>query len=188
MSAKIAAMSFVPPLAQHTRVFVPCKPFSVPPIQQVAISMQQPFAPMGIFNAGRGGQRGGRDRGRGGGRGSCSRTPFVDAMRSREATPVVTNLVPYRGGVTQLPAAPGVQQLHRNPDFSNIYKVHNNWNLCFRCGFNIKDGHTFITCPFKKWNHQDSFTPQNAQQFIVAGYNPCMKGMQKTVLPSKRNA
>jgi hypothetical protein len=41
------------------------------------------------------------------------------------------------------------QQQRRNPDFYNIYKVHNNWNVCFSCGFDIEDGHTSITCPFK---------------------------------------
>jgi hypothetical protein len=58
-SAQMAAMSFVPPPAQHICAFVPHKPFSVPPIQQVAIPMQQPFTTTGIFIMGRGGQRGG---------------------------------------------------------------------------------------------------------------------------------
>jgi hypothetical protein len=58
--SQMAAMSFVPPPTQHTHAFVPRKPFSVPPIQQVAVPMQQPFAAMGIFNAGCRGQRGGQ--------------------------------------------------------------------------------------------------------------------------------
>jgi hypothetical protein len=57
--SQMAAMSFMPPLTQHTHAFVPRKLFSAPPIQQVAIPVQQPFAAAGIFNAGRGGQRGG---------------------------------------------------------------------------------------------------------------------------------
>jgi hypothetical protein len=92
-SAQMAAMSFLPPLAQHTCAFVPRKPFNVPPIQQVAVLMQQPCAATGIFNAERGGQHGGHGCSCGGGRGSRSRMPFVDAMRSRGAAPVVTNLV-----------------------------------------------------------------------------------------------
>jgi hypothetical protein len=28
---------------------------------------------------------------------------------------------------------------------------------------------------------------KNAQQIIATGYNPCTKGMHKTVSPSKRN-
>ncbi len=114
--------------------------------------------------------------------------PFTDSMRSRGNAPAVTNLVPYGGGVIQLPATPGVQQQCRNPDFSNTYKVHNNWSVCFRCRFHIKDGHTSVMCPFKKWNYQDLFTCKNTQQFIAAGYNPCTKGMHKMVLPSRRNA
>jgi hypothetical protein len=103
------------------------------------------------------------------------------------AAPAMPTLIPYGGGLAQLPAAPGVQQQRCNPDFSNIYKVHNNWNVCFRCGFDINDGHMSVTCPFKKWDPQDSFTHENAQQFIAAGYDPCTKGMHKMVLPSKRN-
>ncbi len=185
--SQMAAMSFVPPPTQHTHAFVPREPFSVLPIQQVAVPMQQPFAAMGIFNAGCGGQRGGQGCSRIGGRDGCSRRPFADAMRGRGNAPAVTNLVPYGGGVTQLPVAPSVQQQHRNLDFSNIYKLHNNWNVCFQCGFDIKDGHTSVTCPFKKWNHQDLFTCKNAQQFIMAGYDPCTKGMHKMVLKSGRN-
>jgi hypothetical protein len=61
-TAQMAAMSFVPPLAQHTHAFVPRKPFSVPPIQQVVVPMQQPFAATGIFNTRCGGQHGGCGR------------------------------------------------------------------------------------------------------------------------------
>ncbi len=127
-----------------------------------------------------------RGRGRGGHRGGRSRTPFADAMHGAGTAQPIAAMVPYGGGITQPPT--GVQQQQRrNPDFSNIYKVHNNWNVCFSYGFDIENGHTSITCPFKRWNHQDSFTHKNAQQFIVAGYDPCTKGMHKTVLPSERN-
>jgi hypothetical protein len=95
-------------------------------------------------------------------------------------------LVPYGGGI--VPAVnTGIPQV-RNPDYSNIYKRHNNWNVCFSCGFDIEDGHTSMTCPFKKANHQQAFSRENAQQFISAGYDPCTKGMHKTVLPGQRNA
>jgi hypothetical protein len=114
--------------------------------------------------------------------------PFVDAMRSRGNSPAVTNLVPYGGGATQLTAAPGVHQQCRNPDFSNIYKVHNNWNVCFRCRFDIEDGHTPITCPSKSGITRICSHAKNARHFIVVGYNPCTKGIHKTVLPSRRNA
>jgi hypothetical protein len=95
-------------------------------------------------------------------------------------------LVPYGGGI--VPAInTGVPQV-RNPDYSNIYKRHNNWNVCFSCGFDVEDGHTSATCPFKKANHQQAYTRENAQQFITAGYDPCTKGMHKTVLPGQRIA
>jgi hypothetical protein len=185
-NAQMAALSVVPPQAQHTQAFAPCKQFHVPPIQQVAVPMQQPFLAVGAYPSGRGGQRAVRGRGRGGRRGGRSRTPFADAMRGAGTAQPIAAMVPYGGGITQPPT--GVQQQERrNPDFSNIYKVHNNWNVCFICGFDIENGHTSITCPFKRWNHQDSFTRKNARQFIAAGYDPCTKGMHKTVLPSGRN-
>ncbi len=130
-TVQMATMSFMPPPAQHTHAFAPCKPFIVLLIQQVAVLMQQPFAATGIFNAGHGGQRGGRGHGRGGCGGGCSHMLFADAIHSTRAALAMTNLVPYGGGITQLPATPGVQQQRCNPDFSNIYKVHNNWNVCF---------------------------------------------------------
>jgi hypothetical protein len=75
-------------------------------------------------------------------------------------------------------------QQQRNANYSNIYTRYNNWNVCFSCGFNIKDGHTLQSCPFQKVNHQTGFTCKNVQQFIAAGYDPCTKGMHKLVLPT----
>jgi hypothetical protein len=98
---------------------------------------------------------------------------------------MITTMIPYGGGSAQPP--PEMRQQRKKRDFSNIYKIHNNLNVCFSCGFDIKDGHTPSTCPFKRWNHQDLFTRGNAQQFIAAGYDPCTKGMHKTVLPTGRN-
>jgi hypothetical protein len=113
--------------------------------------------------------------------------PFADAMRGTGAVaPPMTNMVPYGGGTGQLPAAPGGQPHRCNAEFSNIYKQHNNWNVCFSCGFDVEDGHTSGTCPFKKWNHQVSYTCDNAQQFIAVGYDSCTKDMHKAVLPLGR--
>ena len=97
-------------------------------------------------------------------------------------------LVPFGGGVTPFQQAVPTGQQQRRPDYSNIYKRHNNWNVCFSCGFDIEDGHTSMTCPFKKANHQPAFTRENAQQFIAAGYDPSTKGMHKTILPTQRIA
>ena len=94
---------------------------------------------------------------------------------------------PIHSGM-QMPTHLGGQQRPRNPNFSNIYKRFNKRNVCFLCGFGIEDGHTSLTCPFKKANHQMSFVRENVQQFIAAGYNPCTRGMHKTGLPSGQNA
>jgi hypothetical protein len=184
-TAQMAALAIVPPQAQNTHAYALRKQFYVPPIQQVAVPMQQPFSAVGTYPAGQGGQRGGRGCNQGGRRGGRSRTPFADAMRGTGAAPTMTAMIPYGGGIAQ--PSPGMQQQCKQLDFSNIYKIHNNWNACFSCGFDIKDGHMSITCPFKWWNHQDSFTCGNAQQFIAAGYDSCTKGMHKTVLPAGRN-
>ncbi len=95
--------------------------------------------------------------------------------------------MPHIHGGMQIPPFQGGQQRTRKPNFLNIYKRFSNWNICFLCGFDIEDGHTSGTCPFKKANHQTSFTRKSAQQFIVAGYDPCTKGMHKTLLPTGRN-
>ena len=180
--SQMAALSFTPapanPATRYRAVL------NVPPIQQLAVPIQQ--FPAGNFGAGRGGQRGGGGRGRV--RGGRGRTPFADYMRTRggAGAGIPGQDVPYGGGI--VPAVnTGIPQA-RNPDFSNIYKRHNNWNVCFSCGFDIEDGHTSMTCPFKKANHQQAFSRENAQQFISAGYDPCTKGMHKTVLPGQRNA
>jgi hypothetical protein len=147
--------------------------------------MQQPFSATGAYPAGRGGPPGGHGCNQGGCQGGCSRTPFADAMQGAGAAPMMTKMMPPGGGIAQPP--PRMQQRRKKLDFSNIYKIQNNWNVCFSCGFDIKDGHTSIMCPFKRWNHQDLFTRRNAQQFIAAGYNLCTKGMHNTVLPARRN-
>ena len=147
--------------------------------------MQQPFSAAETYPAGQGDQRGGRGCNQGRCQGGCSRMPFADAMRGAGAAPMMTDTMPRGGGIAQPP--PRMQQRCKKLDFSNIYKIHNNWNVCFSCGFDIKDGHTSITCPFKRWKHQDLFTRGNAQQFIAAGYNPCTKGIHKMVLPARRN-
>ena len=176
--SQMAALSFTPaPATPHT-----CRTIAnVPPIQQLAVPIQQQF-PAGDYSAGRGARRSGHGRGRG--RGGRGRTPFADYMRAQGGAGVGIQgqIAPY--GATVQNGPPQI----RNPDYSNIYKRHNNWNVCFSCGFDIEDGHTSMTCPFKKANHQQSFSHENAQQLIAAGYDPCTKGMHKTVLPSNRSA
>jgi hypothetical protein len=181
-TAQMAALTVVPTLAQNARAYALRKQFYVPPIQQIAVPMQQPFSAVGAYPTGWGGQRGGCGCNQGGHRGGRSRTPFADSMRGAGAVPMMTKMMPHGGSIAQPP--PQNATAAQKTGFLNIYKLHNNWNACFSCGFDIKDGHTSITCPFKWWNHQDSFTCRNAQQFIVAGYDPCTKGMHKRVLPA----
>jgi hypothetical protein len=182
-TAQMAALSVLPPPAQNTRAYAPHNQFYVPPNQQVAVPMQQPFSATGAYPAGRGGQRGGRGCNQGGCQGGHSHTPFAEAMRGAGAAPMMTKMMPRGGNIAQ-PPPPRMQQRRKK---TNIYKIHSNWNVCVSCGFDIKDRHTSITCPFKWWNHQDLFTRGHAQQFIAAGYNPCTKGMHKMVLPARRN-
>jgi hypothetical protein len=178
---QIAATLFAQGPAQHTCQYVQRSMFQVPPIQQVAIPMQEHF-PAGNFNAGCGGRQGNRGRGR-----SCSRwgnTPLADYMQTAGAVQSVTGqLIHYGEGMAQIPPPPSV----RNLESSNVYKWYNNWNVCFLCGFDIENNHTSTTCPFCKMNHQQAYACKNAQQLIAAGYDPCtMKKQEKLFFCGER--
>jgi hypothetical protein len=71
-----------------------------------------------------------------------------------------------------------------NPQYFNVTKKYNNWNMCYSCGFDVKDGHTSLTCPARwhKPTHADGFTRANAQSYIGTGYNACTKSMHKAML------
>jgi hypothetical protein len=182
--SQLAAMNFAPTTAQDTRRTQHM--FQAPPIQQLAIPVQQSFQ-QSAFN---GGRRGGRGLGHGCRGQGC--TPFADHMRMAGGIPAMSSAVfplarrgmqipLINGGAQMTPSQGGQQRQH----MSNIYKRFNNWNVCFSCGFDIENGHTSTTCPFKKANHQMSFTRENAQQFIAVGYDPCTKGIHKSVLPAR---
>jgi hypothetical protein len=182
MMNQMVAMQFSPPPpAHHTGQ----GQIHVPPIQQLNIPVPQAYAG-GSFQPGQGGGRGqgGRSRqgGRGGGRG---RMPFADHVQAFGCG----------GGGQGFQGCGGPQgtfigrvQQTRCINPPNVYKVHSNWNVCFSCGFDVEDRHTSQTCPahWHKMNHQDAYMRKNAQQFISAGYDPCTKGMHKTLLPSAR--
>jgi hypothetical protein len=102
-TAQMAALSLVPPPAQNTRAYVPRNQFYVPPIQQVAVPMQQPFSDTGAYPAGQGGQRGDQGRNQGGRRGGPSRMPFADVMRGAGEAPMMTEMMPRGGGIAQPP-------------------------------------------------------------------------------------
>jgi hypothetical protein len=79
-TAQMAALSVVLPPAQNTRAYALRNQFYVPPIQQVAVPIQQPFSATGAYPAGQGSQRGGCGCNQGRRRGGHSHTPFADAM------------------------------------------------------------------------------------------------------------
>ncbi len=86
-----------------------------------------------------------------------------------------------------IPIAPGGagfvgQPATQGAEYSNITKMFANWNVCYTCGFNIKDGHTLVMSPrgWRKPNHQEGFDRNNAQAYIDAGWKPSTKGRHKT--------
>jgi hypothetical protein len=189
----IAAMNISPPQACAALAF------NLPPgIHSVSIPTQNGYAG-GSFNQGRGNTqtrefRGGRRSGQGE-RGDQDRNPFATHMANLGCGRA--QHLPQLGGfhgaaipATGFPGAtisPPMQPLQKkNTNYSNIYKRYTYWNVCFLCGFDIKDGHTSQTCPFLKANHKTGCMCKNAQQFIAAGYDPSTKGMHKSVLSTAR--
>ena len=70
-----------------------------------------------------------------------------------------------RGKNGSIPIAPGGagtvgQPATKAKAFSNLTKAFANWNVCYSCGFDIKDRHTAVTCPhaWRRANHQELFT------------------------------
>jgi hypothetical protein len=162
-----------------------------PPIKQIAIPAIQPFLGTATgFHTSRtaGGGRGGRNRrkghsgrdaGHGGGR--IDRTPFATHQQGRgrgvggalqQGPPGFIPQAPRPGG-NNPPATPPL----------NFVKRFANDNVCFSCGFDVKAGHTSITCPWEwqKTNHQEAHTRKNAQGYIAAGWDTCTKGKHKNL-------
>jgi hypothetical protein len=118
-----------------------------------------------------GGRGGGRGRGRRYGRGRANwqkrgRMAFADYV------PQGRGVGGYMGGTPQ--------------NAPNPVKVHNNWNVCYSCGFDVEDGHTLQTCHFdwRKPTHNVTFTRANAQQKLAQGCDASTRGMHKTMLPT----
>ena len=63
-------------------------------------------------------------------------------------------------------------------------KWYPNQNVCFSCGFDIKDGHTSVTCVSQKPGHQAGFTWANHKQYEQAGHQFIRKAMHKPMYPS----
>ena len=132
----------------------------------------------GGFQNGRssGGFQQGRGYARARGRGYGGRS----GRRQNRGRTAFADYVPHGrgyGGYTDAPAA----------NRPNPVKIHNNWNVCYSCGFDVEDGHTSQTCHFdwRKPNHDVTFTRANAQQKLAQGCDACTKGMHKTMLPGQ---
>ena len=126
----------------------------------------------GGFHQGRGGGRGGRWTGRGTRRNGRGRTAFADYVPQG------------RGYGAQGVAAQGAGIPNR-PFKSNLVKQHNNWNVCYSCGFDVEDGHNSMTyhMDWRKPTHDVTFTHDNAQQKLAMGCDACTRGMHKSILP-----
>ena len=125
----------------------------------------------GGFSQGRGYGRGRGRYGRRPNRGGRGRTAFADYVPSG------------RGGAY---SATGGANTHR-PFQSNLVKTHNNWNVCYSCGFDVEDTHDSMSChmDWRKPGHDVYFTRANAQQKLDAGCNACTRGMHKSILPGQ---
>ena len=125
----------------------------------------------GGFNQGRGYGRGRGRYGRRSNRGGRGRTAFADYVPSG------------RGG--SYGASAGANT-HR-PFQSNLVKTHNNWNVCYSCGFDVEDGHDSMSChmDWHKPGHDVYFTRANAQQKLDAGCNASTRGIHKSILPGQ---
>ncbi len=155
--------------------------FQAPPIQHLAIPSPPAYAGY------QGGYQQGYQQGRGGGcnirrrrngrnnnRHGHGRTPFADHMAAQGCG--------YGGGFGAIPPARGRTHCSFR---SNLMKEHNNWNVSYSCGFDIKAVHNSITFPphWRKYSHNVMFMRDNAQTFLSMGCDACTKGMHKALLP-----
>ncbi len=168
LQSQIPAMSLArPPPVQAPPAFI------VPPVQQLAFLMQQPFQlPMqqqqyqqaagygqgqqGMFQGGHGGQ-GGRGHSRGGSHGTHQRHHDFVSMICNQA-----DMGPYQGQQGMFAPCnlfggmgPFVPQAPAKNNNNVLSKRFANLNTCFSCGFDVAEGHTSATCPFgwHKPNH-----------------------------------
>jgi len=105
--------------------------------------------------------------GRGGAAGGCgggSRGGQAERGRGQGTPQVHMPPMPYVGGNQLVPSVPrGQHQPNKTKHFSNQ-------NVCYSCGFDVKDWHMSATCPYKKQSHQNRFTRANYMQYEQAGY------------------
>jgi hypothetical protein len=130
----------------------------------------------GYFGGSRGCQSGGCGRVCGSSHGGCPHRPNIQQMQGEGTGPFAP---PNLGGGTGPFGAQPQFQIALNP-----IKRYANWNACFSCGFNVKDGHTSATCPtfLRKHNHQVEYTRDNVAAY--AAYEPSTKRRHKMQLPN----
>ena len=171
-------------------------PVLSPTTQQMQqMPMQQMPTPQGFqygntspFGSRFGRRGGGRSAcgARGGGCGRYATTPFYPQpfplANGPSTTPQPFSSTPSMQPFQQGPINGAQQNRRTAPAYLNIVKRFANMNVCFSCGFDIKDGHNSTTCPplWRRPNHQVGFTRSNAQQYINAGYDACTRAMHKT--------
>ena len=128
-------------------------------------------------------QPGGFQQGRGYSRGGRGRYGRRSSTRGRGRTAFADYVPAGRNGTY---SASGGPPAHR-PFQSNLVKAHNNWNVCYSCGFDVEDGHDSMTChlDWRKPGHDVYFTRANAQQKLDAGCNACTRGIHKSILPEQ---
>ncbi len=157
-----------------------------PPITQFSILNFAMFPAEGREGSKRGGHgRGGRTNFTTTG-GRNIRTPFANFVgRGRQG-----GLPPIgeecRRGSSVASFTQQNMQHNMAPMCSNITKGYANWNVCFSCGFDVKDGHTSKTCPtpWRCANHQEGYDWNNLGQYIAGGYDVCTKAIHKSQLPT----
>ena len=155
-----------PRQAQYTApTAYPPQQWQAPPVNQVNVPTQY-----GGYNYG--GNRRGRGRGRGGSRNGRGRgrATYFDTGAS---VSVLT------AGTAVRYTPQGMPMTHTNP-----VKKYNNWDMCYTCGFDVDNGHTSMTCPYKKEGHQDGCNRGNYLQYQAMGHHPSLKGAHKNQLPT----
>ena len=194
MMTQLAAMS-VAPTSHHNHVMAPVmapvtQPFvAVPPMQQPAQQQTFQYNNNSLFGS-RFGRRGGGRGGRGSRGGGCGGRavlnyfppPGMHGFQPMASTPIMQQQPGNNSG--SFSNAP--LNRHTASAYSNIVKRFANLNVCFSCGFDVKDGHTSSTClmQWRRPNHQVAFTRANAQQYINVGYDACTRAMHKTQYPA----
>jgi hypothetical protein len=122
----------------------------------------------------------------GGGRGRGSKCACGGRGRRPARIPHQGAQMPFAGGNQLIPyILAGIQPVQpQNPCYSNVVKQWANQNICFSCGFDVKDWHNSSSCPRKKPGHQDGFTCTNYLEYERANHQFCRKAMHKTMYPN----